>query len=215
MRFLVVVYRVVGDEFERKAGRCSRHLGPRAHPGIHLLPELTRGLVGCVISVRQEGVEHQAGTGSKALGSEFEQIAQLLRRPEVRHHLGEHHQLIVLPQVVHGREDVTHDDAHVEGISFGVGANDVGELRGHLHHVDRVSAPCQRQGVTPGSGANFEHPMRRRIGCFVGQRPHTCVWFGTEERRLTGGDPVLVFLRHRPPLGSDLVVQGRAHGGVV
>jgi hypothetical protein len=31
------------------------------------------------------------------MGGEFEQTARLLRRPEIRHHLGEQNQLIVLP----------------------------------------------------------------------------------------------------------------------
>ena len=79
-----------------------------------LLPELPRGVVGGVALARQEGVEHQAPAGSQATGGQLEQAAQLLRRPEVRHHLGEHDQLIVPAQIIHGRKDVALDDVYVE-----------------------------------------------------------------------------------------------------
>ena len=145
---------------------------------------------------------------------EFEHAAQLLRRPEIRDHLGEQDQLIVPPQIIHGREDVTLDDAHVERFPFGVGANHVGELRGHLHHVDRVATPCQGQGVAARSCADIEHPIRRGIGCFGRQRPHASIRFGTEQWRLAGADPILVGALDRPPLGLDVVVQDRADGSV-
>ena len=73
-----------------QSGCGSGHLVLREDAGVHLLPEFTRGSVGGVAVARQEGVEHQASTGGQALGGEFEQAAQLLRRAEIRHHLGEH-----------------------------------------------------------------------------------------------------------------------------
>ena len=98
--------------------------------------------------------------------------------------------------------------------AFGVGADHVGELRGQLDHVDGVAAPGQGQRVASGSRADIEHPMRRGIGRFVGQRPHTGVGFGTEQRRFAGGDPILVGALDRPPLGFDVVVQDRADRSV-
>ena len=81
---------------------------------VHLLPELTRGVVGCVAVARQEGVEQQASTRSQAVGGELEHSAQVVGGPEIGYHLGEHNQLIILPQIGHGLEDVTLDDAHVK-----------------------------------------------------------------------------------------------------
>src|ERR1700722_9437831 len=54
---------------------------------------------------------------------EPEEVAQLLDRPEVGDHLGEHYQLIVRPEVVGGGEHVAHDDANLEGLAFGLGAD--------------------------------------------------------------------------------------------
>ena len=138
------------------------------------------------------------------MGGEFEHTPQLLRRPEIGHHLGEQNQLIVPAEIIHGREDVTLDDAHVEQFPCGFGADHVGELRGHLDHVDRMATSRQGQSVAASSCADIEHPISRGIGCFVGQRPHASIRFGTEQWRLAGANPILVGALDRPPLGCDV-----------
>jgi hypothetical protein len=68
----------------------------------------------------------------------------------------------------------------IEGFTFGSGADHFGELRCQLHHVDRVATARQGKRVAPGSRPDFEHPMRRGIGGFLGQRPYASVGFGAE-----------------------------------
>jgi hypothetical protein len=91
----------------------------------------------------------QASAGHQATGGEFEHAAQLLRRTEVGHHLGDHDQPIVPAQVVHGREDVALNNTDIQRLPLGLRVKDVGEFRGHLDRVYRMAASRQGEGVTP------------------------------------------------------------------
>ena len=154
-------------------------------------------------------------SGCHATVSEFEYGAQLLRRSEIGHHLGEHNQPVIPAQVIYGRKDVALNHADVQCFSLNLGADDVGELGGHFDRVHRVAASRQRQGVAPGPGANIEHPQGFRISCFAGQRPHPRVRLGAEQRWLAVGDPILVSALDRRPFGFHVVVQNPADRRVV
>jgi hypothetical protein len=81
---------------------------------VALLSEFACSLVGRITRLREKRVEHQMTAGDEVLGGEFEHGAQLLRRPEIGHHLGEQNQPIIALQIIVGGEDVTLDHAHVE-----------------------------------------------------------------------------------------------------
>ncbi len=199
--------RLVGDEFKRQAGNRLVDLVAGEDHGVALLPELSGGVVGYVALARKERVEHQTSAGGQTLRGEFEHAAQLVRGPEVRHHLGEHDQLILAAGAFHRHENVALDDTDVHRIPFGFTANDVGELTGQLDRVDRAAAPGQGERISAGTGADVEHPARAGIGGFVGQRPHACVGLGAEQRPLAGIDPVVVVGPDGRPLGLHPVVQ--------
>src|SRR6202020_2547285 len=83
MRLLVLVSRVIGDEFNGQLRRCGVEFVTRENHRVALLPEFTRRIVGGVALMREEGIENQPATGSQAIGGEFEYAAQLTGAPEV------------------------------------------------------------------------------------------------------------------------------------
>ncbi len=82
----------------------------------------------------------------------------------------------------------------------------------HLHHVDRVSAPCQRQGCYARLRCQFLSTRCVGDRLLVGQRTtHVrLVRYRRAAARFCVAIQPSHSSRHRPPLGSDLVV-ARAH----
>ena len=178
------------------------------------MPELEHRVVRGVAIARQKRVEHQQPSRTQAVGREFEDSAQLSRRPKIWDHLGKDDQLVVAADPVHGLEDVAVHDAHLQRFALGLRANDLGELRAHLHRVHRVAAPRQSKRIATGPGADVEHRVSTGIGHLAGQGPHPGVWLSAEKRPVTAADPAVVVATDRHGFGCHAVVHPDTERGV-
>ena len=206
---------VVGFEFERPSRRCRRELRTGEDCRVALLAEVAGGGIGAVASAGEEDIQQQTPPRCETLGGQLEHSAELVGAAEVGGHFRKHDQPVVTPEIVAAGEDIALNHPHGERLAPGLLADRLGELRRQFDRIERMSAPGQGQGVATGTGADVENRQAGRIVGRRGQSPDPGIGLGAEQRRLTGGQPVVVGRLQARPLRLDVVVHHQAHRRVV